>query len=204
VRLTLFEMAYEISARHHAHVNEVTRLLEAMAGGDTSASDQLIALLYADLRRMAAQRIPANAVDQTLQATELVHEAWLRLGGSEMQGAWQSRSHFFATASTAMRCILVDRARRRNAVRHGGGQERANIDDLQLADGRESDEQVLAVHEALERLAIEDPRKAELVKLRYFGGFSIDEAAAALDISEPTAKRWWAYARAWLGREITF
>ena len=174
-----------------------------MAEGDSAAADQLIPLVYSELRKMAAQRFPAGDNAYTLQPTALVHEVWLKLGGEQM-GGWQNRAHFFATAATAMRSILVDRARRRNAVRHGGGQRRVNVDDVEVASESATDDQVLAVHEALEKFAIIDPQKAELVKLRYFGGLSIEEASDLLGISEPTAKRWWAYARAWLGREIRF
>jgi RNA polymerase sigma factor (TIGR02999 family) len=182
-------------------MNDVTQLLRAMANGDVEAGEKLIPLVYGELRRMASQRMAPGPPDQTLQPTALVHEMWLRLGGSEM-GGWQTRSHFFATAATAMRSILVDRARRRKALRHGGGQSRVNVDDVQLAATLVSDDQVLAVHEALEKLSVGEPKKAELVKLRYFAGLSIEEAAAALEISEATAKRWWTYARAWLANEI--
>ncbi len=184
-------------------MNDVTQLLHAMANGDTAAGDRLIQVVYDDLRQMAARRIVPGAADQTLEPTALVHEAWLRLGGEQM-GGWRSRAHFFATAATAMRSILVDRARWRKAVRHGGGQQRVNLDDVQVATGTADDNQILAVHEALEKFALEDPRKAELVKLRYFGGLSLEEAAETLSISEATGKRWWAYARGWLGREIKF
>ena len=184
-------------------MNDVTQLLQAMTEGDSEAGEKLIPLVYDELRRMAAQRMAPGTADETLQPTALVHEAWLRLGADRM-GGWNNRAHFFATAATAMRSILVDRARRRMAVRHGGGQERVNIDDVQLAAHASADNQVLAVHEALDKFATEDPAKAELVKLRYFGGLSLDEVAEALGISEPTAKRWWAYSRAWLGREIKF
>jgi RNA polymerase sigma factor (TIGR02999 family) len=138
---------------------------------------------------------------QTLQPTALVHEAWLRLGGDE-QPTWQNRAHFFGAAAEAMRRILIDNARRRRALRHGGGQERVDIDDLELAAVADNDDQLLAVHEALDKLAAQDPRKAELVKLRYFAGLTIEEAALALGISEPTAKRWWTFARTWLYQEI--
>lgn len=183
-------------------MGEVTQILQAMAEGDSTAGEKLISVVYQELRCMAARRMPIGAGDQTLQPTALVHEAWLRLGGEKAGGGWASRSHFFAAAATAMRSILVDRARRRMAARHGGGQLRVDIAHEELADLAVHDDQVLAVHEALEKLAVEDPKKAELVKLRYFGGLSLVEAADALGISEPTAKRWWAYARAWLGREI--
>lgn len=157
-------------------------------------------LVYDELRRMAGHRM-AGGAGQTLQPTALVHEAWLRLGGDQPHG-WESRAHFFATAATAMRSILVDRARRRQALRHGGGQQRIDIADVELADQTATDDHVLAVHEALAKFAFENAAKAELVKLRYFAGLSIAEAAQALGISDPTAKRWWAYARGWLGREI--
>lgn len=171
-----------------------------MANGDPAAGHRLIPLVYDELRQMAARRIIPGGADPTLQPTALVHDAWLRMGGDHMVG-WRSRAHFFAVASTVMRSILVDRARRRRAARHGGGQQRLNLDDIQVA-APSDDDQILAVHEALEKFAAEDPRKAELVKLRYFGGLSIEEAAETLGIAEPTAKRWWAYARGWLGREL--
>lgn len=174
-----------------------------MAEGEAGASERLIELAYADLRRMAARRLPPSGANQTLQPTALVHEAWLRLGGDQMR-SWNNRVHFFAAAATAMRSILVDRARRRKALRHGGGQERVTLEHIDLAGGSACDEQVLAVHDALERLALEDPLKAELVKLRYFAGLSVEEVAQVLGVSEATAHRWWVYARAWLGREITF
>jgi RNA polymerase sigma factor (TIGR02999 family) len=137
---------------------------------------------------------------QTLQATALVHEAWLRLGGDQ-QPAWENRAHFFAAAAEAMRRILIDRARRRRAVRHGADARRVSLQDLELA-AEADDEQLLAVHEAMERLAAHDAAKAELVKLRFFAGLTLDQAARVLGFSEPTAKRHWAYARAWLYREI--
>jgi len=184
-------------------VNDVTRLLDEMAGGDAAAGEQLIALVYADLRRTAAQRMGPHGDGQTLQPTALVHEAWLRLGGEQLHG-WQNRAHFFATAAAVMRSILVDRARRRKALRHGGGQVRVDLDEVNVADATSCDDQILAVHEALEKFGVEDPQKAELVKLRYFAGLSVKEAAEVLGVSEPTVHRWWAYARAWLGREIKF
>jgi RNA polymerase sigma factor (TIGR02999 family) len=189
-----------------ADVEDVTPLLQAIAAGDPTAGDRLIPLVYAELRQMAAQRMARHAGggEQTLQPTALVHEAWLRLGGGDGQlgGNWENRAHFFAAAASAMRSILVDRARRRMAARHGGGRVRVDVDDTQLADPADPDDQVLAVHDALERFAVTEPKKAELVKLRYFAGLSLAEAGEVLGISEPTAKRWWAYARGWLGREI--
>ena len=183
-------------------VSEVTQLLDRMANGDATAGRQLIALVYADLRRMAAHRM-GPAGDQTLQPTALVHEVWLKLGGEQMRQC-RDRAHFFATAATVMRSILVDRARRKNAQRHGGGQMRVALENMDLveADASACDDQILAVHEVLEKFAGEHPEKAELVKLRYFAGLSVAEAAEVLDVSEQTVHRWWAFARAWLGREI--
>lgn len=175
-----------------------------MSEGDEKAAEDLIALVYADLRRMAAQRVSAKEGNHTLGPTALVHEVWLRLGGEQMRGGWKNRAHFFATAATTMRSILVDRARRRKALRHGGGQERVLLEEANVADGSGCDDQILAVHEALEKFAAEHPEKAELVQLRYFAGLSVAEAAEVLGVSEPTVHRWWAFARAWLGREIAF
>lgn len=182
-------------------MNQVTTLLRAIAAGDREAGERLIPLVYQELRKMAARRMAGNLAGQTLQPTALVHEAWLRMGGENPRG-WENRAHFFAAAATAMRSVLVDRARRRKAMRHGGGQQRVNVDHVEIASQVVNDDQILAVHEALERLAVEEPQKAELVKLRYFAGLSVEETAETLGISEPTAKRWWAYARGWLGREI--
>jgi RNA polymerase sigma factor (TIGR02999 family) len=158
-------------------------------------------LVYEELRKLAAQKMAREAPGQTLQATALVHEAWLRLGG-EHQPAWENRAHFFAAAAEAMRRILIDRARRRNADRHGGQARHVSLEDLELA-AEADDDQLLAVHDALDRLAAHDAPKAELVKLRFFAGLTLPEAARVLGYSEPTAKRHWAYARAWLFREIS-
>lgn len=177
-------------------MSDVTLLLEQVRRGEPGAADRLLPLVYDELRRLAAAKMAREPGGQTLQATALVHEAWLRLGG-DAQPDWQNRRHFFGAAAEAMRRILVDRARRRQAARHGGGQERVDADAIELPEAP-PDETLLAVHDALERLAAVDGPKAELVKLRYFAGLSIEEAAAALDISVPTANRWWAYARAWL------
>jgi RNA polymerase sigma factor (TIGR02999 family) len=182
-------------------VGDLTLILQRIERGDPGAADQLLPLVYDELRRLAAAKMSLESPGQTLQPTALVHEAWLRLGG-DRQPTWQNRAHFFGAAAEAMRRILIDRARHRQARRHGGGQERLNVDDLELAAATADDDQLLAVHDALEKLASQDPRKAELVKLRYFVGLTIGEAANALGISEPTAKRWWAYARAWLYQEI--
>ncbi len=183
-------------------MSDFTDLLQRAETGDSSARDEILQRVYGELRKLAAQRLAHEPPGQTLQATALVHEAWLRLGG-DRQPAWQNRAHFFAAAAEAMRRILIDNARRKKAARHGGRAQRLALDpdSLELAAGME-DDQLLAVHEALERLAAHDRVKAELVKLRFFTGLTIEEAAQALGLSEPTAKRYWTYARAWLYREI--
>lgn len=182
-------------------MGDVTRILEELARGEPGAAGELLTLLYDELRTLAAQKMAREAPGHTLQPTALVHEAWLRLGGAQQPG-WQNRAHFFAAAAEAMRRILIDRARRRQALRRGSGQEPVNIHDFDLAAPLESDDQLLAVSEALDKFALQDPSKAELVKLRYFAGMTLAEAARTLDISEATAKRWWTFARAWLFDEI--
>ena len=198
-------------ANHHApgdeagriqrrnQMSEVTHILEAIRQGDPKAADELLPLVYGELRKLAAARMAREASGQTLQATALVHEAWLRLGGEE-QPAWENRGHFFAAAAEAMRRILIDKARRKRAERHGGGLERVDLEAIQVAAPVADEAEMLAVHEALDELAKLDGRKAELVKLRFFVGLNFAEAAAVLGISEPTAKRDWAFARAWLYR----
>jgi RNA polymerase sigma factor (TIGR02999 family) len=182
-------------------MSEVTRLLEALERGETAAAQELLPLVYEELRRLAASKMAHELPGQTLQPTALVHEAWLRLGGSGPAQRWQNRAHFFAAASEAMRRILIDNAWRKHARRHGGGQERVPLELVELA-APGSDEELLAVSEALDRFGQIDSTKAELVKLRYFVGLTLPEAAQVLGVSEPTVKRWWAYARAWLYREI--
>jgi RNA polymerase sigma factor (TIGR02999 family) len=183
-------------------MSDVTLLLQKIEQGDPAAAEQLLPLVYQELRRLAAAKMSRESAAQTLQPTALVHEAWLRLGGDQ-QPAWQNRAHFFGAAAEAMRRILIDKARRRRALRHGGEQVRADPGELeQVADLNRSDDQLLAVHEALDRFAAEDPKKAELVKLRYFAGFTLEDAASALGIPLGTAKRWWTYSRAWLYREL--
>jgi RNA polymerase sigma factor (TIGR02999 family) len=181
-------------------MKEVTRILDAIQRGDSKAADALLPLVYDELRRLAAQRMAHEAPGQTLQATALVHEAWLRLGGDD-QPSWQNRAHFFAAAAEAMRRILIDNARRKNYLRHGGGAERVNLDGLDLA-ASVDDEQLLALNEALDLLAAHDATKAQVVKLRFFAGLTIGQVARVLGVSEPTVKRHWAYARAWLFREM--
>jgi RNA polymerase sigma factor (TIGR02999 family) len=178
-------------------------MLPPTDNNDPQAQDRLLPLVYDELRRLAARKMSSENPGQTLQATALVHEAWLRLGGDQ-QRTWQNQSHFYAAAAEAMRRILIDNARRKSALRHGGDAVRVefNFDDLEFAAGMD-DDRLLALHEAMDRLAALDFIKAELVKLRFFAGLTLPEAAKALDLSEPTAKRYWAYARAWLYREIT-
>ena len=180
---------------------DATLLLSAIENGDAKAADQLLPLVYQELRRLAASKMARETAGQTLQPTALVHEAWLRLVDNESQ-TFQNRAHFFAAAAEAMRRILIDRARRRQAVRHGGGQQRVELEQVELPFPGE-DDQLLAVNEALEQLAAAHPQEAELVKLRYFVGLTHEEVADALGISVRTAKSYWAHARAWLFQEIT-
>ncbi len=183
-------------------MSDVTLILQKIEKGDARAADELLPLVYQELRKLAAAKMGREAAAHTLQPTALVHEAWLRLGGDAQPG-WQNRAHFFAAAAEAMRRILIDRARRRKAQRHGGDLQRLNADDLELAgDVNRADDQLLAVHDALDTFATEDPKKAELVKLRYFAGLTLEEAAGAMGIPIGTAKRWWTYSRARLYREL--
>ena len=182
-------------------MNDVTRILSAIELGDPRAAEQLLPLVYDELRRLAAQRLAHEKPGQTLQATALVHDAYLRLVVLDEARGWDGRGHFFAAAAEAMRRILVDNARRKRTAKHGGGHRRRDLDEVEIAAGEPTDD-LLALDEALTRLAAEDPGKAELVKLRYFAGLSIEEAARALGISAATAKRRWAYARAWLFRAV--
>jgi len=181
-------------------VSSVTRILLAIEKGDPVAADELLPLVYHELRKLAAHRMANEAPGQTLQPTALVHEAYLRLVGNEDK-KWAGRAHFFAAAAEAMRRILIDNARRKRAQKHGGGQQRLDIQDVDIAADAKDDE-LLAVHEALDKFAAQDKKKTELVKLRYFAGLTVEQAAQVLGISEPTAKRWWTYARAWLYNEI--
>jgi len=181
-------------------VSELTVILHRLDQGDPRAADELLPLVYEELRKLAAQKMARENPGQTLQATALVHEAWLRLGGDD-QPEWQNRAHFFAAAAEAMRRILIDNARRKNYLRHGGGAERVNLDGLDLAASMD-DEQLLALNEALDHLARHDEEKARVVQLRFFAGLTNAQAAQVLGVSEPTVKRHWAYARAWLFREM--
>ena len=180
---------------------EATHLLQAIQRGDPAAAAELLPLVYDELRKLASSKMAGEGAGHTLQPTALVHEAWLRLGGDD-QPTWQNRTHFFSAAAEAMRRILVDRARRRLAAKRGGGGVAVDLDEIDLPSPIADDDQLLAVNEALDKFTVLDPRKAELVKLRYFVGLSFDEASATLGIAVPTAKQWWAYARAWLTVEL--
>ena len=182
-------------------VSDVTRILAGLSQGDPNAADQLLPLVYEELRKLAALKMSKEIPGQTLQPTALVHEAWLRLTGNQ-KTQWDGRAHFFAAAAEAMRRILIDRARRKRALRHGGGQERVPLDDGLALAAPADDDQLLAVHEGLDKLAVEHKAKAELVKLRYFVGMTNGEAADVLGISVRTAKYYWTHARAWLYKEI--
>lgn len=180
-------------------MTEVTKILEQIEKGDTAAAAELLPLVYTELRKLAGYRLNREKDGQTLQATALVHEAYLRLvGNAEIR--WDGRSHFFAAAAEAMRRILVDHARRRHSIKHGGGFERQELDEVAIELG--DVDQLLDLDAALTRLAAEDPETAKLVELRYFAGLGVEETAKALGMSPRTVKRNWAYARAWLGREL--
>jgi len=183
-------------------MSEFTRVLSAIEQGDPHAAEQLLPLVYDELRKLAAQKLAHEKPGQTLEATALVHEAYLRLVGADLKRPWDSRGHFFAAAAEAMRRILVENARRKSAQKHGGNLVRRTLEDLpQVAP--ELGEDLLALDEALEKFAKEEPVKAELVKLRHFAGLTVDQTAEVLNISPATADRYWAYARAWLHAEIS-
>ena len=183
-----------------ANVSEVTRVLDGVQEGDPKASDELLPLVYDELRRLAAHKMAREAPGQTLQPTALVHEAWLRLS-HQSRSTWKNREQFYAIAAEIMRRILVDRARRRRSRKHGGELERVDLDAVELAFVG-SDDLVLQVHDALVRLTTEDPQKAEVVKLRFFVGLENAEIASLLDVSEKTVQRHWAFAKAWLACAI--
>lgn len=182
-------------------MSEVTRILSQIDSGDPAAAEQLLLLVYDELRKLAAARLAEEKPGQTLQATALVHDAYLRLVDVPEAQHWNSRGHFFGAAAEAMRRILVESARRKRSLKRGGGLVRHDLDDIQLA-APELGEELLALDVAIERLAAKDPVKAQLVNLRHFAGLTIDEAAQALGISVTTANRYWAYARAWLHQEM--
>jgi RNA polymerase sigma factor (TIGR02999 family) len=182
--------------------DEVTRLLNALDGGDRHAADRLLPLVYDELRRLAAQRLAHETPGQTLQPTALVHEAYLRLVGNRDEPRWQSQAHFFGAAAEAMRRILIDEARRKQRPKHGG--DRRRLDWHEVTDVADTPaEQLLDLNQALDRLEHADPPKAALVKLRFFAGLTMTEAAQALGVSRATAERSWAFARAWLLAELT-
>jgi RNA polymerase sigma factor (TIGR02999 family) len=181
-------------------MSDATHILNAAETADRQAADELLPLVYDELRKLAAAKMAGELPGQTLQPTALVHEAFLRLVGSENQ-KWNGRAHFFGAAAEAMRRILIENARRKRAARHGGGQARLDINDIEVAAAAKDDE-LLAVSDALEKFATRDKLKAELVKLRYFVGLTTEEAAEVVGISVPTADRWWNFSRAWLFEEI--
>jgi len=182
-------------------MTDVTRILAAIEEGDACAADELLPLVYQELRRLAAQRMRKEPPGQTLQATALVHEAYIRLVGAESQN-WKGRTHFFAAAAEAMRRILIENARRKKALKHGGGRRRISLDEPVLRD-ETVDDDLIALDEALEELSRMDKVKADLVKLRYFAGLTGKQAAEVLGISASTADRYWSYTRAWLRLELS-
>jgi RNA polymerase sigma factor (TIGR02999 family) len=182
-------------------MSEVTRILSAVEQGDPHAAAQLLPLVYDELRQLAAQKLAREKPGQTLEATALVHEAYLRLVGGDPQRHWDGGGHFFAAAAEAMRRILIEQARRKRSRKHGDGRVRHDLDDLPLA-APEPGEDLLALDAALNRLAAKDPLKARLIELRHFAGLTVEQAARVLGISTTTANRYWAYARAWLHQEI--
>src|SRR2546425_11042589 len=183
-------------------MSEVTRILSAIEQGDPHAAEQLLPLVYEELRKLAAAKLAQEKPGQTLQATALVHEAYLRLVDVDKAQQWNSRGHFFAAAAEAMRRILVEQARRKRRLKRGGDQERLDLEEVEIACAGPADD-MLALDDALTRLAQEHPEKAELVKLRYFAGLTVNEAAQVLGVSTSTVDRHWTYARAWLFRELS-
>jgi RNA polymerase sigma factor (TIGR02999 family) len=182
-------------------MNEVTHILSVVDKGDPHAAARLLPLVYDELRKLAAEKMAQETPGQTLQATALVHEAYMRLVDGNGARRWDNRRHFFAAAAEAMRRILIDKARRKDTAKHGGARQRLDLDDVEVAAGGRSPD-LLALDEALTRFAAEDPVKAQLVTLRYFAGLSVQEAADVLGISRATADRWWSYARTWLYCEL--
>jgi RNA polymerase sigma factor (TIGR02999 family) len=179
-------------------MSQVTQILSAIERGEPQAAEQLLPLVYDELRRLAEQKLAHEQPGQTLQATALVHEVYLRLLGGEPSQGWDGRGHFFAAAAEAMRRILIDRARHKLTGKAGGGRRRLDLDDIELTLEDGDDDRLLALDEALRQLESEDPRKANLVKLRFFAGLTAEQSAAALGVSTSTAEKDWAYARSWL------
>ena len=182
-------------------MSDVTRILDSLDGGSPHATDQLLPIVYNELRRMAAFKMASEIPGHTLQPTALVHEAWLKLVARPSQ-TWQNRAHFFGAAAEAMRRILIARARRKNAQRRGGGATLLRADEIEIATA-DPDDQLLALNDALNKFAQIEPKHAELVKLRYFAGLKFDEVAVILGVSEATCKRWWAFSKAWLFNELS-
>jgi RNA polymerase sigma factor (TIGR02999 family) len=182
-------------------MSEVTQILDAIGRGDPKAAGELLPLVYEELRRLAAARMANEAAGHTLQPTALVHEAWLRLAGNDANAQFANRAHFFAAAAEAMRRILIDRARRKSAEKRGGDWQRIDLDKVEIAADAD-DDTLLLVNEALEKLAKEDANAAEIAKLRFFGGLTLEEAAQVLGVTERTANRYWAFARVWLFDEM--
>lgn len=200
-----FQMAHAIEQFQREQHNcptmsDITRILHSIEDGGAKAADQLLPLVYEELRRLAAQKMANEAAGHTLQPTALVHEAWLRLAGAENQ-KWDGRGHFFAAAAESMRRILIENARRKGALKRGGNFERVNLDDVDVAALADGDT-LLLINDALEKLEKEDPDAAQVVKLRFFAGLTNEEAGQALGISARTAKRYWTFARAWLFQEL--
>jgi RNA polymerase sigma factor (TIGR02999 family) len=183
-------------------MSEVTRILSAIERGDPRAAEQLLPLVYEELRKLAAQKLAQERPGQTLEATALVHEAYLRLVDGDQAQQWNGRGHFFAAAAESMRRILVEQARRKGRVRHGGGLRRVDLLDGEVAAAPSGDEQILLLDESLTRLAAARPQAAELVKLRFFSGLTVEEAAPMLGLSSRSARRLWVFARAWLRRDM--
>ena len=183
-------------------MSEVTRILNQIESGDLSSSEELLPLVYGELRKLAAARLNRENPGQTLQATALVHDAYVRLVGTEQNCGWDSRGHFFAAAAEAMRRILIDRAREKQSQKRGGDWQRQELADIAVGEGENLTADILSLNEVLDRFEQVDPAKAKLVKLRYFAGLTIPQAAEAMQISTSTADRHWSYARAWLKTEI--
>ncbi len=184
-------------------MDTITQVLNAIEQGDPQAASQLLPLVYDELRRLAAHRLAGEGPGHTFQPTDLVHEAYLKLVGPDLPQPWNGRVHFFAAAAEAMRRILIDHARRKHRARHGGGMKRVELDDIEMIAENGGADELLALDEALAQLAAADARKAELVRLRYFAGLTLKEAAELLGISRATADRHWAFARAWLYDAMT-
>lgn len=200
-RATISLRAALASPVAHQVVSDVTRILQRVQQGDSKAAGELLPLVYEELRKLAASRMAHEQANQTLQPTALVHEAWLRMTGEE-HASFDSRGHFFAAAAEAMRRILIEKARSKGRLKRGGEWERIDLEHLDVAVATDGDT-LLAVHEALEKLAVIDPIGAKLIELRFFAGLSNVDAAKVLGLAERTAKRTWAYARAWLHEELT-